>query len=143
MIATVAELAPRLGVAPTCTALEVPRASYYRSLPPRPAPPGRPAPARALPAEERQAVLDVQHEARFAALAPAEVYATLLDEGRYLCSPHDVYYGLAERRSVTSAHGSSRRRSRGIRSGSRTGGRHRGHCRPRPGSSATGPPPRG
>ena len=36
--------------------------------------------------------------------------------------------------NVTSAHGSSRRRSRGIRSGSRTGGRHRGARRPQPGS---------
>ena len=100
MIATVAELAPRLGVAPTCTALEVPRASYYRSLSPRPEPQERPTPARALPVEERQAVLDVLHEPRFADLAPTEVYATLLDEGRYLCSERTLYRVLAENAEV-------------------------------------------
>lgn len=100
MIATVAELAPRLGVAPTCTALEVPRASYYRSRAPRPEPQSRPTPARALPAEERQTVLDVLHEPRFVDLAPAEVYATLLDEGRYLCSERTLYRVLAENAEV-------------------------------------------
>jgi putative transposase len=100
MIATVAELAPRLGVAPTCTALEVPRASYYRSRAPRPEPKPRPTPARALPVEERQAVLDALHEPRFVDLAPAEVYATLLDEGRYLCSERTLYRVLAESAEV-------------------------------------------
>lgn len=100
MIATVTDLAPRLGVAPTCTALEVPRASYYRSLSPRPEPKGRPTPARALPAEERQAVLDALHEPRFADLAPAQVYATLLDEDRYLCSERTFYRVLAENAEV-------------------------------------------
>src|SRR5215510_6569648 len=32
LMRTVAELSPRLGVAPTCAALSVPRASYYRGL---------------------------------------------------------------------------------------------------------------
>jgi putative transposase len=100
MIATVTELAPRLGVAPTCTALEVPRASYYRSRAPRSEPQSRPTPARALPFEERQAVLDVLHELRFADLAPAEVYATLLDEDRYLCSERTLYRVLAENAEV-------------------------------------------
>lgn len=100
MIATVAELAPRLGVAPTCAALEVPRASYYRSRVPRPGPKRRPTPARALPAEERLAVLDALHEPRFADLAPAQVYATLLDEGRYLCSERTFYRVLAANAEV-------------------------------------------
>lgn len=100
MIATVAELAPRLGVAPTCTALELPRASYYRSRAPRSEPKPRPTPARALPVEERQAVLDALHEPRFVDLAPAQVYATLLDEGRYLCSERTLYRVLAENAEV-------------------------------------------
>ena len=33
---TVTEMAPRLGVALTCAALALPRASYYRGQPPRP-----------------------------------------------------------------------------------------------------------
>jgi putative transposase len=35
------------------------------------------------------------HEPRFVDLAPAEVYATLLDEGRYLCSERTMYRLLA------------------------------------------------
>jgi len=99
-MATIAEIAPRLGVAPTCSALGVPRASYYRSRAPRLEPMPRSTPARALPAEERQAVLDVLHEPRFVALAPAQVYATLLDEGRYLCSERTLYRVLAENAEV-------------------------------------------
>jgi putative transposase len=60
----------------------------------RPRPPRRPPP-RALQAEERAAVLGVLHEPRFVDLAPAEVYATLLDEGRYLCSERTMYRLLA------------------------------------------------
>jgi putative transposase len=97
---TVTELGPRLGIAPTCAALEVPRASYYRGLKPQVELPPRPTPARALPAEERQAVLDVLHEPRFVDLSPAEVYATLLDDGRYLCSERTMYRVLDESQEV-------------------------------------------
>jgi len=41
-------------------------------------------------------VLDVLHEPRFVDLSPTEVYATLLDEGRYLCSERTLYRVLAE-----------------------------------------------
>jgi putative transposase len=88
---TITELSPRLGVAPTCTALSVSRASYYRGLAPAPEPKPRPTPARALMPEERQAVLDVLHEPRFVDLAPAQVFATLLDEGTYLGSERTFY----------------------------------------------------
>ena len=40
-------------------------------------------------------VLDVLHEPRFVDLAPAQVYATLLDEGRYLSSERTMYRILA------------------------------------------------
>jgi putative transposase len=49
---------------------------------------------------EKAAVLDVLHEPRFVDLAPAEVYAGLLDEGRYLCSERTMYRVLAENREV-------------------------------------------
>jgi len=55
---------------------------------------------RALSAAERQAALDVLHEARFVDRAPAEVYATLLDEGRYLCSIRTMYRLLAANNEV-------------------------------------------
>jgi putative transposase len=96
----VTELGPRLGIAPTCAALEVARASYYRGLKPQVELPPRPTPARALPAEERQVVLDVLHEPRFVDLSPAQIYATLLDEDRYLCSERTLYRVLDESQEV-------------------------------------------
>lgn len=50
--------------------------------------------------EERQTVLDVLHDPRFADKAPAEVYATLLDEGTYLCSVRTIYRILESHREV-------------------------------------------
>ena len=87
---TVTDLGPRLGIAPTCEALGLSRASYYRSLRPKLEPRPRSSP-RSLSAEERQAVIQVLHEPRFVDLAPAEVFATLLDEERYLCSTRTMY----------------------------------------------------
>ncbi len=40
-------------------------------------------------------MIDVLHEERFWDLSPLEVYAILLDEGRYLCSPRTMYRILA------------------------------------------------
>jgi len=97
---TVTEMVPRLGVARTCAALALPRASYYRGQQPRSEPKPRPAPPRALAPAERQEVLDTLHEPRFVDLAPAEVYATLLDEGRYLCSERTFYRVLDENAEV-------------------------------------------
>lgn len=51
----------------------------------------RPTPSRALAAPERQAILDVLHEPRFVDKAPAQVHATLLDEGRYLGSVRTMH----------------------------------------------------
>lgn len=93
-MAAVKQHAPRLGVAPLCGALGLPRATVYRTwhrqrFPVRPK--ARPKPARALRGDERQAVLDVLHEERFQDEPPAQVYAALLDENRYLCSERTMY----------------------------------------------------
>ena len=40
-------------------------------------------------------MLDLLHGERFADAAPAQVYATLLDDGQYLCSVHTMYRPLA------------------------------------------------
>jgi len=90
----VSEHAPVLGVAPLCGALGLARATLYRvwrraRFPVERKP--RPKPARALGEHERQAVLDVLHEQRFADQPPAQVYAALLDEERYLCSERTMY----------------------------------------------------
>jgi putative transposase len=55
---------------------------------------------RALVPAERQRVLDVLHAPRFADLAPAEIYATLLDEGTYHCSERTMYRVLADHNEV-------------------------------------------
>jgi len=100
-MATVKEVGPRLGVAPSCAALGVSTASYYRRCKPQPgalAP--RPSPPRALPAAERTAVVEILHEPRFVDLAPAQVYARLLDEGRYVCSQRTMYRILEANQEV-------------------------------------------
>jgi putative transposase len=98
---TVTEIGPRLGIAPACAALGVPRATYYRRHRAHPAPvAARRASPRALGDAERVAILDVLHEPRFVDLAPAEVYATLLDEGRYLGSLRTMYRVLAAAQEV-------------------------------------------
>jgi putative transposase len=82
-------------VSATCAALGLSRASLARSCKrlnrPIAPPPCRPSPKRALPAESRQHVLDLLRAPRFADLAAAEIYATLLDEGIYLCSISTMY----------------------------------------------------
>ena len=97
---TIKSLGPELGVVAACAALGVARATYYRQLQPIHGPAPKRLVPRALAAGERKAVLDVMHEPRFEDLAPAEVYATLLDEGRYLCSERTMYRVLAENAEV-------------------------------------------
>jgi len=80
-----------------CASVGVSRASWYRRQRPaglRPHRARRPSP-RALPPDERQAVLDVLHSERFVDQSPAEVHATLLEEQTYLCSPRTMYRILA------------------------------------------------
>ena len=94
-------LASQVGVAPACRALGVPRASFYRRQ--RPAPghqQPRPTPARALCASERAHVLDMLASPRFVDRSPAEVVATLLDEGQYLCAERTMYRILAANQPV-------------------------------------------
>ena len=99
-MATVSELGPGLGIAPTCVALGLPRATYYRRRQPQHAPPARARSPRALSPGEQAAILDVLHEPRFVDLAPAEVYATLLDAGQYLCSLRTMYRLFAAHHEV-------------------------------------------
>ena len=95
---TVKELEPLIGVRSACRALGASAATIYRWRRPRltrvPVP--RSAPARALSEAERQDVLAELHTERFQDASPTEVYATLLDEGRYLCSERTMYRLLAE-----------------------------------------------
>src|ERR1035437_7052841 len=102
----VTQLAPTVGVLAACDFLGVARASFYRQRPvpsppeslalPPTLPSARPAPARALSSIERASVLAVLHAERFQDRSPAAVQATLLDEGRYLCSTRTMYRILAD-----------------------------------------------
>lgn len=84
------------GIGPTCDALGVCRSTYFRWKQPKVCGPRyRMPPPRALLPAETRAIVDVLHEDRFADLAPAAVYATLLDEQRYLCSERTMYRVLA------------------------------------------------
>jgi putative transposase len=57
-------------------------------------------PARSLSAPEQEAVLEVLRSERFVDASPAQVWATLLDEGRYLCSERTMYRLLAAKQEV-------------------------------------------
>ena len=94
-------LAGHVGVSAACEALGLARATFYRRRRPKTGQrQSRPAPARALSEAERSEVFEVLCSARFADRAPAEVYATLLDEGVYLCSERTMYRVLAENKAV-------------------------------------------
>ncbi len=95
-----------------CASLGVAPATYYRARrrvqePVRPA--ARRVSARALSGEEQQRVLDVLHAERFIDLAPAQVYAMLLDEGIYHCAERTMYRVLAAHAEVRERRAQRRR----------------------------------
>ena len=114
--------APRVGVAGACRAFGVAERTFRHR---RAAAEGRlaPRPSRAKPSEERvgvpwrisegerREIKDVLCSDRFGDLAPAQVYATLLDEGTYLCSERTMYRILHEHGLVTERRRGHRRRS--------------------------------
>jgi putative transposase len=83
----VTALAEDIGMRAACVALGVARPTVYRHRWPdaRDSQP-RPASHRRLVEGERQALLEIAHSERFCDLSVREIYATLLDEGRYLAS---------------------------------------------------------
>ena len=109
IVPLVVQLAVVTSVATACALLGRSRASHYRArkeaerragLPfgPEPAPvrPARPRPPNALSDAERDRVLGVLTEARFADRAVAQTWAVLLDEGTYLCSMSTMHRILRE-----------------------------------------------
>ncbi len=95
--ACVAALEPLLGTGPACRAAGKSKATHYRRQRPAPPPaprPPRPAPANALSPTEVEAVLAALRSERFCDLAPAQVWAILLDEDCYLCSISTMYRTL-------------------------------------------------
>ena len=80
-----------------CELLGASRATLYRRRDPaKPAAATpRPEPANKLPEAERQHILSVLRSEAYCDLAPAQVWARLLDDGIYLCSIRTMYRLLA------------------------------------------------
>ena len=93
-------LAVDVGVMPACDALNFNRSRYYRHQQPATIPLPRPEPPLKLSSPERHAVHQQLVSDRFIDQAPASVYASLLDEGTYLCSERTMYRILDEQQEV-------------------------------------------
>ena len=91
-------LSKKAGKHQACLALGVPRSRLYRREKRQSAPRG-PSP-RALSSNEKETVRQELNSERFQDCAPREVYATLLDEDRYLCSWRSMYRILDEHQEV-------------------------------------------
>ena len=96
MVAQIQALSQVMSIADACQGLDFPRSSFYRltaspvataSAPP----PSNRVSSRALDAAERAQIRDVLNSERFMDCSPYTVYATLLDEGQYLCSVSTMY----------------------------------------------------
>jgi putative transposase len=110
MDAGVDELAPIVGRKAACAALGRSRASHYRARrPPRCGPPAPRMSHRRLGKDEAEVVIDALNSERFCDRAPAQVWATLLDEGVYLASISTMYRLLRERSQVRERRAQARR----------------------------------
>ncbi len=90
---------PDVGAVSACDALGVSRATLYRRLRPKTTAARAPSP-RALTTVERAELHDVLCQERFMDASPAQVHATLLDEGVHLASVSTMYRVLRALRSV-------------------------------------------
>lgn len=101
MIQTTERLAQTVGLTTACTVLNLPRSAVYRARQPEPiASSVKPTPARALSQAEQAQVRQTLNSERFVDCAPRTVYASLLDEDIYLCSPSTMYRILAENAEI-------------------------------------------
>ena len=104
MIEQTEALTQQMGVVSACQALGLPRSSFYRARETetrlKAAETKAAQPARALGEAEKSTVRQLLNSERFQDLAPREVYATLLDEGQYLCHWRTMYRILEEHDEV-------------------------------------------
>jgi putative transposase len=104
-MAAIERIAPEVSLRQACRVLGVSRATLHRRRrPPAKSVSESPHPRQASPLrlteEERRQVLDLLHSERFVDASPAQVYATLLDENRYLCSERTMYRLLAQNQEL-------------------------------------------
>ena len=98
------DLSEQVSHSAACRAFGVARSGFYRRRRPPQARPAmctaaRPVRRRLSP-EERAAVVETLNSERFADASASQVYATLLDEGVYLCSISTMYRILRGARQV-------------------------------------------
>lgn len=111
MKAAIDELSQRMSVSSACEGLGFPRSSYYRLCSseavqlPRTCQKSKSQSTlgRGLAQAEREAIRQVLNSERFMDCTPYVIYATLLDEGTYLCSVSTMY-------RILRAHGEVRER---------------------------------
>jgi putative transposase len=89
MTAIAQELSQAVGIRQACQVLDLPRSRLYS----RPQTGGSPraTPAHAFSAKEQTAIRALLNSERFMDQAPRQIYAALLDEGRYLCHWRSMY----------------------------------------------------
>lgn len=105
------ELAPVIGRRGGCDALGRSRATHYRRRrPPLHGPPApRPRSARAITEGEAATIMATLNSERFCDQAPAQIWATLLDEGTYLGSISTMYRLLRAEHQVRERRAQARR----------------------------------
>lgn len=90
----------RIAIDKLCSALEIPRATYYRhqdnsknisdKL-------GKTPPKNALNSQEKQTVIDLLHSEQFVDKTPYQLFNNLIDQGVYYCSIRTMYRILEEK----------------------------------------------
>ncbi len=89
-----------VGVSQAFASFGVPRSRYYRRQQPK-AETGTPSRSRrALGEQEKTQVRQLLNSERFCDASPRQVYATLLDEGHYVCHWRTMYRILGEHQEV-------------------------------------------
>ena len=103
MLKLVEDASPVIGTSAACAALAMPRATVYRRRRANNTPASkraRPVSTRAMSPDEVQRVIATLNRDEYADLAVPQVYARLLDQGIYLCSPRTMYRRLAAQQQV-------------------------------------------
>ena len=94
------ELSKKIGIQAACATLGIPRSSQYRAQTLRRKPTHPKISPRALSSAEKEEIRQELNSERFQDCAPREIYATLMDEERYLCSWRSMYRILSENDEV-------------------------------------------
>ena len=100
MIDMALEACNAYGITEACTAFGVSRATLYRLRNPKPKQKTGKHNHRRLTDTEEQTVLDILINDRFVDESVPEIYATILDEGTYLCSQRTMYRILERHQAV-------------------------------------------